>query len=149
VTNYWIGVASRDHVRIGEAGGFCQLGHGRDAPVRRLSPGDGLVYYAPRERLRDGAPVQAFVAIARVRDGEAYHARQNETFSPWRRDVDYFACHEAPIRPLLDELSFITNRTSWGVLFRRASFLIPEADFLVIAAAMGVAPQFVDTPSAP
>ena|SRR5664279_630830 len=36
---YWIGVASRDHVMKGVVGGFCQLGHGKAAPVKRLSPG--------------------------------------------------------------------------------------------------------------
>ena len=40
-TRYWIGVASRDHVMKGVAGGFCQLGHGKSAPVKRLAPGDG------------------------------------------------------------------------------------------------------------
>jgi hypothetical protein len=36
VTKYWIGVASRNHVRMGMAGGFCQLCHGKAAPMRRL-----------------------------------------------------------------------------------------------------------------
>ena len=32
-TRYWIGVASRDHVARGVAGGFCQLGHGKASAV--------------------------------------------------------------------------------------------------------------------
>jgi hypothetical protein len=35
---YWIGAASRDHVMKGKAAGFCQLGHGKAAPVKRLQP---------------------------------------------------------------------------------------------------------------
>ncbi|MBW8637792.1 EVE domain-containing protein [Hoeflea sp. WL0058] len=139
---YWIGVASRDHAKAGEAGGFCQLGHGKAAPVERLSPGDGIVYYAPRERLGDGDPVQAFVTIGRIRDGSAYRANQSEDFHPVRRDVDYFPCREAPIRPLLDQLSFISDRTRWGMPFRRGSFAIPKEDFLLIAGAMGVGERF-------
>ena len=135
---YWIGVASRDHVKGGEAGGFCQLGHGKHAPVKRLAPGDGIVYYAPRERLDGGDPVQAFVAIGRIRPGEAYQATQSEMFQPWRRDVDFFPCEEAPIRPMLDELSFIPDRSRWGYPFRRGAFEIPQDDFLTIARAMQV-----------
>ena len=133
---YWIGVASRDHARAGEAGGFCQLGHGKHAPVKRLAPGDGIVYYAPRERLGEGDPVQAFVTIGRIRPGEAYLATQSEMFQPWRRDVDYLGCVEAPIRPLLGELSFTRNSPNWGYAFRRSSFTIPREDFLTIAGAM-------------
>ena len=68
-TKYWIGIASRDHVRMGTAGGFCQLGHGKAAPVRRLGSGDRIIYYSPRERMRDGAPIQAFTAIGKVGPG--------------------------------------------------------------------------------
>jgi hypothetical protein len=135
---YWIGVASRDHAKTGERGGFCQLGHGKAAPVKRLSPGDGIVYYAPRERLNGGDPVQAFVTIGRVRQGDAYRAGQSADFHPIRRDVDYLRCREAPIRPLLDCLTFVADKTRWGMPFRRGAFEISEADFLLIADAMGV-----------
>jgi EVE domain len=70
MTKYWIGVASRDHVRTGTAGGFCQLCHGKAAPLRRLKAGDRIIYYSPRERMRDGAPIQAFTAIGEVASGE-------------------------------------------------------------------------------
>ena len=71
---HWIGVASRDHVRRGVAGGFCQLGHGKHAPVQRLAPGDRLVYYSPRTALDGGEPVQAFTAIGRI---DAYQAEMD------------------------------------------------------------------------
>ena len=41
---YWIGVAAKDHVKAGEKGGFCQLRHGKQAPLERLSGGDWIVY---------------------------------------------------------------------------------------------------------
>ncbi len=138
MTRYWIGVASREHVKIGEVGGFCQLGHGKHAPVKRLSPGDGLVYYAPREQIGQGDPVQAFVAVGRIRPGGVYQVRQSETFNPYRRDVDYLPSREAPIKPLLATLSFIKGRTNWGILFRRGLFEISHADFAEIAEAMQV-----------
>ena len=57
-TRFWIGVASAEHCCRGVEGGFVQLGHGRAAPVQALAPGDGIALYAPREGMRDGAPVQ-------------------------------------------------------------------------------------------
>src|SRR5438270_14004111 len=99
-TRAWIGVASRDHVRRGVAGGFCQLGHGKHAPVQRLAPGDWIVYYSPRTRLDGGEPVQAFTAIGRIAAGAAYQADTGEGFVPWRRNVTWDTrAREAPIRP--------------------------------------------------
>ena len=52
MTKYWIGVASRDRARMGMAGGFCQLCHGKAAPMRRLKSGDRIIYYSPRANAR-------------------------------------------------------------------------------------------------
>jgi len=135
---YWIGVASRDHVLRGVAGGFAQLGHGKAAPIRRLSPGDWLAYYSPRTALEGGDPVQAFTAIGTVKPGEPYVGNMGD-FQPTRRDIDFRkSAKEAPIRPLLDTLSFTRGRPSWGYAFRRGSFEVPEADFRAIAEAMGI-----------
>ena len=43
----WIAVASAEHVRIGRSQGFMQVCHGKAAPLRRIQPGDGVVYYSP------------------------------------------------------------------------------------------------------
>src|SRR5262245_897080 len=124
-TRYWIGVASRDHVMKGVAGGFCQLGHGKAAPVKRLAPGDWIAYYSPRSSLRGGEVVQAFTAIGRIKPGEAYQADMGGGFHPTRRDVGFLArAKEAPIRPFLDRLSFTRGRSSWGYAFRRSSFAV-------------------------
>lgn len=138
---YWIGVASRDHVMAGAAGGFCQFGHGKAAPIRRLRPGDWIVYYSPRVTYPDGAPLQAFTALGEVLPGEPYAVAMSPGFVPTRRDVRFVASHEAPIRPLLEQLSFLTGRKSWGQIFRRGLVEIPERDFRIIAAAMGCPPN--------
>lgn len=133
---YWIGVASSGHVEIGVAGGFCQLCHGKGAPVRRLAPGDRIVYYAPRTHMKTGDPVQAFVAIGEIAPGEPYPFDMGGGFTPVRRDVRYFDAKPAPIRPLLDSLSFTRGRKSWGYAFRRGIFEITPEDYAVIATAM-------------
>ena len=138
MTSYWIGVASRDHVMRGVEGGFCQLSHGKSSPVERLKPGDRIVYYSPREQMGEGEPVQAFTAIGEVLPGEAYRADMGGGFKPVRRDVRFFKAHDAPIKPLLDTLSFTKGRTSWGYAFRRGSFRIEAEDYRIIAKAMGV-----------
>lgn len=137
-TRYWVGVASRDHVDIGRAGGFCQLSHGKRAPVARMRPGDWIIYYSPRTAYGGGEPLQAFTAIGHIRPGEPYAGVMGGDFRPVRRDVDYLASEDAPIRPMLDKLAFTRGRSSWGQVLRRGVFEIDVDDFRLIAAAMGV-----------
>ena len=136
MTRYWVGIASRDHAKAAEAGGFCQLGHGKEAPVRRLSPGDGLVYYAPREGMCDGPKIQAFVAIGRILPGEVYRAQQSECFCPYRRDVSYFPAKHAEIALLKADLSFSAHGARWSMMMRQGLFEFPAEDFSAIARAM-------------
>ncbi len=135
---FWIGVASQDHVRAGVAGGFCQLCQGKAAPVRRLRPGDRIVYYSPATRMSGGEPVQAFTAIGLVEGGEPYAWDMGGGFVPFRRPVAFLEASEASIRPLLPRLSFTEGRASWGYAFRRGAFEITPEDYRVIACAMGV-----------
>ena len=134
---YWIGVASRAHVRRGAAGGFCQLGHGKNAPVKRLKSGDLIVYYSPREAMDEGAPLRLFTALGEILPREPYLAQMSQGFEAWRRDVAWWMSRETPIAPLIPQLGFIPNKTGWGYPFRRGSFKIDRSDFAVIAKAMG------------
>ena len=138
MTRYWIGVASRDHVKQAEAGGFCQFNHRREAPIRRLCDGDGILYYSPRETMKSGAPIRAFTAIGTILPGETYRARQSEGFRPWRRNVAYWHADDVAIGPLLGQLSFSANNANWGWQMRQGFFEIPDGDFRVIADAMGI-----------
>jgi len=136
----WIGTASADHVRGGVAGGFAQLGHGKHDAIRELRKGDWLAYYAPREGMGTGAPVQAFTAIGRVTSEAPYHAAQAMDFNPYRVDVDYIGdARPAPIRPLLKVLDFTrSHATNWGLLIRGPKRRITADDMRRIARAMGV-----------
>ena len=135
---FWIGVASRDHVRHGVAGGFCQLGHGKAAPIRRLSPGDWIAYYSPRDTYPDGAPLQAFTAIGEIASPEPYAVDMGDGFVPTRRDVRFRErAREAPIRPLLDALALTRGKPGWGAVFRRGLVEVSADDFRRIAEAMG------------
>ena len=143
---YWIGVISRSHVQIGVKGGFMQLNHGKRAPLARLKAGDGVVFYSPRESYPDGAPLQAFTAIGRIRTGEVYQAEMAPDFKPFRLDVEWLKADEAPIRPMIEHLSFIKDKTHWGAAFRYGNLKVPAEDFARIARAMqiDVAASFTD-----
>ena len=139
---YWIGVVSRSHVHIGVKGGFIQLNHGKKAPLQRLRAGDGLAMYSPRTEYPDGEPLQHFTAIGVVSTGEIYQVEINSDFKPFRIDVQFFKCEEAPIKPLIEKLSFIKSKTHWGAAFRFGQLKVPQEDFLLIAKAMGCESAF-------
>jgi EVE domain len=133
MTRYWLGVVSREHVRRGVRLGIAQVNHGRRGPLERMKPGDGLVYYSPRVRIRAGEEVHAFTAIGTIDDGEPWQADEGD-FQPWRRGVTYTEdAHEAPIRDLSLEL---TAQPNWGVQLRRGLLQLSEGDFATIADAM-------------
>lgn len=136
MSSYWIGVVSRSHVERGVAGGFAQLNHGKAGPLERMRPGDGFVYYSPRVDFEGGTPVQAFTAIGRVADGDIFLAGDTGN-ACFRREVHYLPAAEAPIKPLLDDLSFIRSKTHWGAPFRAGFLRVPPEDFARIAQAMG------------
>ncbi|MFD2306089.1 EVE domain-containing protein [Enterococcus termitis] len=101
--NYWIGVASEDHVKIGKSGGFCQLCHGKGAPLNKMREGDWLIYYAPKKSLQSKEPCQQFVAIGQILAGEAYPFEMGPDFIPFRKDVAYVDQVEAvPLKAVAD-----------------------------------------------
>ena len=137
MTRYWIGVASYEHVRLGVAGGFAQLNHGKASPLRRMAAGDWLIYYSPREQREGGEPVQAFTAVGQLSGEEISEVAMTESFTAARRAVNWLPAHPAPIKPLLASLGFIRTPERWGMTFRSGHLEISEADFGRIAAAMG------------
>ena len=59
-----------------------------------------------------------------------------DDFKPFRKDVDWLEAHEAPIRPLLESLSFTQGKASWGYAFRLGLLKVTEADMQLIMQAM-------------
>ena len=138
MTGYWVAVASAEHVRRGRREGFMQVNHGKAAPLKRVKPGDGVVYYSPTQTLGGKDRLQAFTALGKVRDGAPYQGDMGGGLLAFRRDVDWAEAEETPIHPLLDKLDFTTGQRNWGYRFRYGLFAIEEADFRLIANAMGV-----------
>jgi len=133
---YWIVVVSKDHIARGVEGGFMQANHGKEAPLKRMDVGDGVIFYSPKKTYGGNEVLQAFTAIGEVADDEIYQHKMADDFIPYRRNINYFKCQETPIAPLINELDFIENKTSWGYKFRFGFFEIPERDYKLIRSAM-------------
>lgn len=91
---YWLGVASKDHVALGVAGGFCQLCHGKKAPLQRMRRGDHILYYSPKQEFRSCRPCQAITACGVVTGDEVYQYEMFPGFVPYRRDIEW----QTPVR---------------------------------------------------
>ena len=134
MSKYWIGVVGAKHAEIGKDRGFCAFSHGKHQAISRLSPGDRFSYYSPREGYQEGAVVQAFVALGTVLDGEPYEVDFDGN-PGWVRpaQTDFFG--RAPVKPLLESLTFVSNPKFWGMAFRRSLFEVTKEDFARIEAA--------------
>ncbi|MES2098327.1 MAG: EVE domain-containing protein [Pseudomonadota bacterium] len=132
----WIAVASAEHVALGRRFGFMQIGHGNDAPLKRLHAGDRVAYYSPVRAFGGKDFCQAFTALGVVRDARVYQGDMGGGFQPFRRDVDWFDAREAPIHPLADRLSFMQGKTNWGYAFRFGLLKVSGDDMDVIERAM-------------
>ena len=137
MTRSWVAIASAEHVRLGRSQGFMQVCHGKASPLRRIDAGDHVVYYSPSEAFRGTDKLQSFTAIGVVNDATPYQAHMCGDFRPFRRNVDWLAAEEAPIKPLLERLDFTSGKRNWGYQLRFGLFEISGDDMAVIAAAMG------------
>lgn len=135
---YWINTVSRDHVLAGVKGSFTQANHGKSTKLKDLNRGDLLVFYSAKTKLKDGESLQTFTALGEISDDEPYQVEMTPDFHPWRRKLTFFQSQEALIRPLIEDLNFITNKKKWGFPFMRGLFEIGQADFELIARAMNV-----------
>ncbi len=136
---YWIVVSSADHIQSAVEGGFVQAGHGRRSPVEIFDRHDWIACYAPREQMRAGRAVQAFIAIGEVTDDQAAAVDRGAVGIHHRRRVAWRKRAKPwPIRRMLDRLSVTRDRKSWGLALRRSVFEISCDDFWEIAKAMRV-----------
>jgi hypothetical protein len=138
---YWIAVLCRDLAERARAGGYAELSQGRAGILELLHAGDGYITYSPRTADPKGEPLQAFTALGFVRDGKLYRESASDGSQAFRLAVDYVATRPAPVKPMLEELTFIRNRRYWGAAFRFGALRIGGPDFTRIATAMGYAPE--------
>lgn len=136
--NYWIATVSREHVKNGENWGIMQVCHGKKSPLQRVKQGDYVVFYSSKNKMGDKTPLQHFTAVGKALDNHVYQVKMHEGFEPFRRDMVFLPCRETAIRPLINDLAFIVNKTRWGFPFRYGLLKIGEQDFIRITQAMTV-----------
>ena len=136
----WLAVASAEHVEIGRSAGFMQVCHGKASPLRRVQPGDRVVYYSPNRlytpshALRGKDRLQAFTAIGTVK-GALYQADMGGGFQPFRRDVAWHDAEPVSLAFLQERLA-LTQEKNWGYRLRQGLVEISDADMTIIADAM-------------
>jgi hypothetical protein len=114
--------------------GIAQASHGKQTALRRMTKNDEIVYYLPKMFSGQNEKCQRFTAIGKIKDNDIFQVKLNETFSPFRRKVEYYhECKEILIEDLIPALSFIRNKKSWGCVFRLGLIQIPYNDFLTIS----------------
>jgi hypothetical protein len=136
---HWIAVASAEHALRGRDNaplGFMQVCQGKCGPLKRLSAGDVVAYYAPARTMGGKDKLQSFVSLGQVLPGEPYAFDMGGGFVPHRRDVRYLSAQPAPIAPLLDTLEFVEDRQRWGYKLRFGLFEVTVTDMQRIARAM-------------
>jgi hypothetical protein len=133
---FWVDTVSLDHVEAAAEGGFTQANHGAATHLKRPRPGDEMLFYSPRTDLRGGSPVRQFTAWATITGDKPCQVHISDTFHPWRLAATFHPCTPTDAKPLVHELSFVTDPTHWGLPFRRGLFQIPARDFGAIIAAM-------------
>jgi EVE domain-containing protein len=137
----WLAVASAEHVEIGRNEGFMQVCHGKATPLRRIQPGDRVVYYSPNRTYtpshasRTKDRLQAFTAIGTVKQGKPYQADMGFGFQPFRRDVAWHEAESVSLTCLQHQLAF-TQEKNWGYRLRQGVVEISDADMTAIAEAM-------------
>ena len=128
-SKFWIVVASKDHVMRGVSLGIAQAGHGNRSGLVRMHKGDMIVYYSPKAQLESTKTLHAFTAIGEITDEELFQVEESPDFKPFRRKVLYTKTGEVRIAPLIEDLTFIGNKKSWGYAFRFGLLEIPKEDF--------------------
>ena len=133
---YWIGVAAKEHVARGVAGGFFELCHGKAQPLKRMSKDDWIIYYSSKEMFAGKTLCQQLTAIGRVLGDEVYSFEMTPEFMSFRRNIDFLPCDAVDIRPLIPQLEFIKDKNHWGYSFRFGHFEIAQNDFDLISQKM-------------
>ena len=114
----WLGVVSAEHVARGFEGGFMQVAHGKQAPLKRLKAGERVAYYSPGQTLGGPADVKSITAFGIVADDDIVQVDMGGGFTPFRRRVRWLSNHRVPIAALQAEPGFALSGPGWGAKLR-------------------------------
>ena len=101
-----------------------------------MRAGDWVIFYSPRKEYDKPEKLQCFTAIGKIADENIYQHDMGSGFVPFRRNAIFLRAQDVSILPLIDQLTFIKDKTHWGAPFRFGTLQIPEPDFRSIAGKM-------------
>ena len=130
---HYLGIAEKIHVDLVVDAGVVVLGLKGPNGVRKLRPGDGVIYYSPKTA-PDGEVLRSFTAVGTVLGDMEYERDFPSGTKLWVRAVDWHpVVGDVSIYDLLKDLSWIKKPKNWGFYMRGAHRAIPEADFNLIS----------------
>jgi hypothetical protein len=135
---HFLAVAAADAVARASQGGYLEVNGGKAGPLERMRNGDALVDYSPRDR-DGGDALQAFTALAFVTGEAIFREAGPQGAGPFRRAARFAPVAPAPIRPLIEALGFIRDKSHRGASLRFGFLALPSAGFARIAAALEAA----------
>jgi hypothetical protein len=143
---YWILSMSEDNYLISKEHGLIGItDHGKYV-IYRMAIGDMVTFYIPRKKV-DSRPndpaqhVRKIRGIARVTgaafksDEAVWHLRHNEPF-PHRRRVEFLSDATTNAQPMLEGLSYVTNKLHWALPLRNGYVEVTQKDFETIQSAL-------------
>jgi len=133
---YWVATISKEHSQRAINGGFIQVCHGKEGPLKRMQKEDYILIYSSKVTMEGNEKCQCFTALGKVVGDEVYSFQMTENFVPFRRNIQFMKANEVSILPLIENLEFIPNKKSWGYPFRYGFFEISENDFNFITSKM-------------
>jgi predicted RNA-binding protein len=136
IEKYWITVVSKDHIKRGVEGSFMQSNHGKPGPLKKLHVNDWVIFYSPKVTYQGDEKLQAFTAIGQVTGQDIYQHKTADNFIPYRRDMHFYQGKEVSFIPLIPQMEFIKNKSTWGYHFRFGFFEIGKTDFELIRSKM-------------
>jgi predicted RNA-binding protein len=144
---YWILSISEDNYFIAKTHGLIGITEHGKRVIYQMTLGDMITFYIPRKRV-DSSPnnpterVRKLRGLARV-SGEAFasqesiwHARGGEIF-PHRRRIEFLSDATTDGKPVLEELSYVTNTVYWALPLKNGYVSITKTDFDKIQEALG------------
>jgi predicted RNA-binding protein len=145
---HWIASSNRDNARILDAKHIWGVPKRNKALMQRVKPGDTILVYVRQEKEDDTILPSAITGTYEV-VSEPYedHSRlfvtppqMGDEVFPYRMKVRPIKVFPEPLefKPLIGDLTFITNKTMWSGHLRTAMREITEEDYRLILRRAGV-----------
>jgi predicted RNA-binding protein len=139
---HWIASSNRDNAKILDAKHIWGVPKRNKTLMQRVKPGDTILVYVRQEKEDDTILPSAITGAYEV-VSEPYedHARifttppqMGDEVFPFRMKVKPVAVFPEPLefKPLIPDLTFITNKKMWSGHLRQAMREIPEEDYHLI-----------------